>query len=78
MNLQTMGTQAEYHQRDIRRQVARCRGCSPRHGAGHSGVAGRWPRLRTRVGFTLVEAGLRLLAAGDYQAAARSYARKTT
>lgn len=63
------------HISDVRQQNARCRGRSPQPGQVH-GATGRPdprrpsarlfqpPRLRSRVGFRLVEAGLHLLADG--------------
>jgi hypothetical protein len=63
----TFGMSAEhtnYQMRSVQDQAARCRGRSvPRDLAGGSRRRshGYLPRLRSRVGFTLVEAGLRLL-----------------
>jgi hypothetical protein len=59
------GEHTSYQMRSVRDQVAQCRGRS-----SHQGRAGNLsgsqsqrylPRLRIRIGFTLVEAGLRLL-----------------
>lgn len=59
------------HMQDVRGQVARCRGRSPQPGPSDGLFHGqpdprrasaRLPRLRSQVGFRLVEAGLRLLA----------------
>jgi hypothetical protein len=49
------------HIRDIRRQAAEHRIRAHHSGSRSAGGRDRWPRLRTRIGFTLVEAGLRLL-----------------
>ncbi len=68
MNFGTTNAQVEQHMQDIRREVARCRSRSSRR--GRVAKAGAPPRLRSRVGFTLIEAGLRLLAADH---AARTY-----
>jgi hypothetical protein len=48
--------------RDIRRQAGKPRTGMHRAGPRPAGGAGRWPRLRSRVGFMLVEAGLHVLA----------------
>jgi hypothetical protein len=61
------GEHTSYQMRTVNDQVARCRGRSVRqdaaNGISRSGSRGRGylPRLRSLVGFTLVEAGLRLL-----------------
>jgi hypothetical protein len=57
------------HVRDVEHQVARCRGRSPRPGQVHDETRQPdsrhpLPRLRSRVGYRLVEAGLYLLADG--------------
>lgn len=54
------------HIRDLRREAALAAGpsrsCRSSEVSGPSGRAALRPRLRSRVGFALVEAGLRLLA----------------
>jgi hypothetical protein len=59
------------HMRDVRHQVARCRGRSTQPGQDNSQFHGqpdprraspRLPRLRSQVGYRLVQAGLHLLA----------------
>jgi hypothetical protein len=57
------------HVRDVEHQFARCRGRSPRPGqvqgeTRQPDARHPWPRLRSRVGYRLVEAGLYLLADG--------------
>lgn len=51
-----------YQMRSVRDQVARSRGRS-----AVRQVTGRTASLRSRLGFTLVEAGLRLLPEGQHQ-----------
>jgi hypothetical protein len=59
------GEHTSYQMRSVREQVARCRGRSSHPGMADSvsrSQSQRYlPRLRIRIGFTLVEAGLRLL-----------------
>ncbi|HEY2578405.1 MAG TPA: hypothetical protein VGI74_19055 [Streptosporangiaceae bacterium] len=52
-----------YQMRTVQGQVARCQGRSSRQdvAGGRTRARGHLPRLRSRVGFTLVAAGLRLL-----------------
>jgi hypothetical protein len=75
MSFAMTDAQVRDHMRDVRDQVARCRGRSPQPDQLR-GATGRpdprhssarlvhLPRLRSRVGFRLVEAGLHLLADG--------------
>jgi hypothetical protein len=49
------------HLREIRRQAAQCRICAYHRGSRRSRGQDRWAQLRNRIGFALVEAGLRLL-----------------
>jgi hypothetical protein len=77
MNLHFTDALAERHIHELRHQAARHRSAAsgpPRRLAGRGGRApltpGRGPRLalRSRVGFTLVEAGLHLLAGSPHTA----------
>jgi hypothetical protein len=63
VNFALTSNQVDQQMRDVRRQVAGCRGRSHHTRARPARTAIRAPRLRRRVGFTLIEAGLRLLAA---------------
>jgi hypothetical protein len=69
MSFAMTDAQVRQHIHDVRHEVARCRGYSPRPAQVHqaawrypSGQLHRLPRLRRRVGYRLVEAGLHLLA----------------
>ena len=62
MNFQMTEALVGEHMRDVRDQAIRCRGRSPRPRPDLAGRITRWPRLRKRVGYRLVEAGLHLLA----------------
>jgi hypothetical protein len=61
MNTQPIEALANARMRDIRREIAQCRRPEPRPESEPSS-AERVPRLRNRIGFTLVEAGLHLMA----------------
>ncbi|HEV2371427.1 MAG TPA: hypothetical protein VGS19_04585 [Streptosporangiaceae bacterium] len=64
MNLQMADDLVRYHIRDIRHQAAQCGGRARRRPGRPGSRDGRWgQRLRSRVGFTLIEAGLYLVAA---------------
>jgi hypothetical protein len=65
MNFRMTDIQVEQHMQDVRRQVARGRARSACRDRARAASASRVPRLRRRVGFTLIEAGLRLLAADN-------------
>jgi hypothetical protein len=81
MNLEMAGATVQQHTNEIRRQAARCRGGSASHRAAASRtlrsyrnppaqIPSRQSRpsaLRSRVGITLVAAGLHLLAADASQ-----------
>ena len=62
MNLAMAPAQAEQRMRDVRRDVARCREPSAHR------EARRGPGLRRRIGFTLLETGLHLLAQAECRA----------
>lgn len=64
MNPHAITDLASYRTDEIRSQVADCRrsGRLSQTRATAAGRAGRPSRLRSRIGFTLVEAGLRLVA----------------
>jgi hypothetical protein len=73
MSFAMTNAQVRDHMRDLQRQASRCRTGSPRSAQVHGGAgrpdprhpAGRphrLPRLRSQVGFRLIEAGLHLLA----------------
>ena len=62
MNLAMASVQAEQRMRDVRREVARCRESGARR------EARRGPGLRRRIGFTLLETGLHLLAQAERRA----------
>jgi hypothetical protein len=67
MNPWMISDLADSHVREIRRQAAEYRAGALRTGARRSGArpvhdVNRWLRLRHRVGFGLVEAGLHVLA----------------
>jgi hypothetical protein len=78
MSFAMTDAQVRDHMRDVKDQVARCRGRSPQPGQVHGATGrpdprhpsarlarlARLPRLRSRVGLRLVEAGLHLLADG--------------
>lgn len=49
------------HMRDVKHQFAQGHGAT-----GQTDPSGRQPRLRSRVGFRLVEAGLHLMADGSH------------
>jgi hypothetical protein len=59
MNIQSIEALADARMRDIRHEIAQCRRPEPRP---EPSPADRLPRLRNRIGFTLVEAGLHLMA----------------
>jgi hypothetical protein len=67
MNPHTLTDLASYRTHEIRSQVADCRrsGRLSQTRATAAGRAGRPSRLRSRIGFTLVEAGLRPAAAAE-------------
>jgi hypothetical protein len=67
MSFGTNDEHVSYQMRNVHDQVARAR--SPRRvsGNGHPRSQGYLPRLRSLVGFTLVEAGLHLLPEGSRQ-----------
>lgn len=64
MNPQTITDLASHRTHEIRSQVADCRRSAQRPQARTTPAdrAARRPHLRSRIGFTLVEAGLRLVA----------------
>jgi hypothetical protein len=73
MNLRMTEALAHRHVLDLRRDAALRMAAAERPAPGHARgqrhlsrlhAAGGVPRLRDRLGFTLVEAGLRLLAGG--------------
>ena len=74
MSFAMTDAQVRDHMRDVQHQAARCRGRSPRPGQLHDATGQpdpgcpsapfQLPRLRSRVGFRLIEAGLYLLADG--------------
>ncbi len=61
MNPGMLDTVADQHIRELRRQATR-RQAAARHRDRPAGDAGPLPRLRSRLGFVLVEAGFCLLA----------------
>jgi hypothetical protein len=72
MSFALTDAQVRDHMRDVRSQVARCRGRSPRAAQVHDAPVRPDPRhpsrhlhhlpwLRSQVGFRLIEAGLHLL-----------------
>ena len=75
MNPGTAEDLAARHIRELRRQATRYR--TARAWATPSPLASRpsWPRLRRRIGFTLVEAGLNLLTGPE---GSRGVTRTTT
>jgi hypothetical protein len=66
MNLAMAPLQAEQRMREVRRDVARCRDRAPGGPARNAARTYRWPGLRRRIGFTLLETGLRLLAQASH------------
>jgi hypothetical protein len=62
MNFGMIDVLVNSHAGDIRRQAARRRTAAGGRGARPAGAAATGPRLRSRVGFALVEVGLRLQA----------------
>lgn len=62
MNMQMMNELTSDRIRDITRQAARSRGPAGQPATSPAAARPHRPRLRSRVGFTLIEAGLRLLA----------------
>jgi hypothetical protein len=75
MSFAMTDAQVRDHMRDVQDQVARCRGRSPQPSQVHDSTGRpdprhpsarliQLPRLRSRVGFRLIEAGLHLLADG--------------
>ena len=64
MNPGLAGALVDLHIRDLQRQRAPRR-AGTRHGARPARPGRRWAGVRSRVGFTLVETGLRLLTTGQ-------------
>jgi hypothetical protein len=78
MSFGMIDTEVQHSMREVRRQIARHRAPDPARPAPAAGAARaepvamaargdrrRRPGLRSRIGFTLVETGLRLLASGQ-------------
>ena len=76
MSFGMISTEVQHRMREVRRQAARGRAPQPGRPASATGSPrahapamtarrpARRPRLRSRIGFTLVETGLRLLTSG--------------
>jgi hypothetical protein len=62
MNPAMIGAMADQHIREVRRQAARQAGAAGRREPRQAGDVGRRPRLRSHLGFALIEAGFYLLA----------------
>ncbi len=62
MNPGMAGALADQHIRELRRQAARRHAAARHREPRPAGDAGRRPRLRSHLGFALVEAGFYLLA----------------